>query len=82
MNEEMVAPPPGNTPIRNPINEPRAMGAAAARHSSQRPRSPRIFVLSTSGLTLRSILTSASPMPKRPMATMTNSKPSDSLKNP
>ena len=44
MNDEIIAPPPGRTPTKNPSNDPRAIGAAAARQSSRFGRRPRIFV--------------------------------------
>src|SRR5215467_3804898 len=44
MNDEMIAPPPGSTPIKNPSNDPRAMGAADVRHSSRFGSRPRMVV--------------------------------------
>ena len=68
--------------MMKPSSEPRAIGAAAAFHSSRVASSPPIFVVMTSGSSVCSTLASTSPMPNRPMATRTKSKPSLSLKMP
>src|SRR6266566_2871092 len=58
----MMAPPPGSTPMMKPSSEPRAIGAAAAFHSSRVASRPPIFVVMTSGSSVCSTLASTSPM--------------------
>ena len=57
INDEMIAPPPGSTPMKNPSNDPRAIGAADVRHSSRFGNSPRSLVSKTSALIVCSTFT-------------------------
>ncbi|PLC11760.1 hypothetical protein AUQ48_05310 [Kocuria flava] len=80
--EEMVAPPPGRMPRKNPSTEPRPIAPEDWRRSA---REGQTLATRSGALTARwrcSRLCRISPSPNRPMATGTKSMPSARLRFP
>ena len=76
MNEAIVAPAAGSTPIRKPMPVPRRIGMRQARQSARVGRA--LFTSATGRVTPSTELATTSPTPKRATVSTMNSTPSSS----
>jgi hypothetical protein len=73
---DMIIPPPGRIPRKNPMTDPRRIGQIESIQSRKVGSTPLISLAMTSWIPFLSRLTSTSAIPKRPITMGTTPTPS------